>query len=103
MIEGGVRMIDYSTITLIVGILASVIGVATFVSGMVGRAKQDGALAANLQTCVTGISKIEVTLKDMNCKSDTYNSKVDRLEVRVENLERYHNGNNNTPNTQINM
>lgn len=81
-------MLDTATISLIVGIVTSIIGISTFVSGMIGRAKQDGVLSANVEACVIGVSEIRKTLREMSCSNAVYNTKVDKLEVRVENLER---------------
>lgn len=54
----------------IVGIVSCVVGVSTFVSAQVTKAKQDGMQIAKLDQCVNGIEEIKKEMKEKNRELD---------------------------------
>jgi len=52
------------TITFVIGVVMCILGICTFVVGMLSRAKQDGALNAKVDNAIQGIAEIQATLKD---------------------------------------
>ena len=60
-----------SLIGCIVGIVSCIIGVSTFVSAQVTKAKQDGIQIAKLDQCVSGIEEIKKSVKEKNHEIDT--------------------------------
>lgn len=77
-------------ITCAIGIVGCVIGVATFVSAQITRAKQDGMLIAKIDQCVKGIEDIKTDMKEKNREFDTiideHTRKIVRLETQVKNI-----------------
>lgn len=63
-------MSSISIITCIAGIISCVIGIFTFASAQVTKAKQDGMLLAKLDQCVNGIEEIKKDVKEKNEKFD---------------------------------
>ncbi|MBO7695452.1 MAG: hypothetical protein J6T10_22735 [Methanobrevibacter sp.] len=59
-----------SIITAIVGIIGCVIGVATFCSAQITKAKQDGVLIEKVDQCVRGINEIKKDMKEKNKEID---------------------------------
>lgn len=51
-------------ITLVIGIISCVIGVSTFVSGMVTRGKTEGQTVEKINQCIKGIDEIKKELKE---------------------------------------
>lgn len=51
-------------ITLVIGIISCVIGVSTFVSGMVTRGKTEGQTVEKINQCIKGIDEIKKDLKE---------------------------------------
>lgn len=74
-----------SLITCIVGVIGCIIGVATFVSAQITRAKQDGILIAKVDQCVNGIDDIK---KDMKEKYHEYDKVLDDHTIRIAKLEK---------------
>lgn len=72
-------------ITCIVGIIGCIIGVATFVSAQITKAKQDGMLIAKIDQCVKGIDEIK---NDMKEKYHEYDKIIDDHTVRIAKLEK---------------
>lgn len=64
-------MSTISLIGCIVGIVSCIIGVSTFVSAQVTKAKQDGVQMAKLDQCVEGIEEIKGAMKEKNHEVDT--------------------------------
>lgn len=60
-----------SLVGCIVGIISCVIGVSTFVSAQITKAKQDGMQIAKLDQCVNGIEEIKKSMKDKNHEIDS--------------------------------
>ena len=59
-----------SLIGCIAGIVSCVVGVSTFVSAQVTKAKQDGMQIAKLDQCVNGIEEIKKEMKEKNHELD---------------------------------
>lgn len=82
-----------SIITCAVGIISCVIGVATFVSAQITKAKQDGMLIAKIDQCVNGIEDIKTDMKEKNREIDTiideHTRKIVRLETQVRNIHEH--------------
>lgn len=71
-------------ITCIVGIIGCIIGVATFVSAQVTKAKQDGMLVAKLDQCVLNTEQIRMDFKERNREIDKI---IDRHSESIIKLE----------------
>ena len=81
-----------SIIMCIVGVVGCVIGVATFVSAQITRAKEDGALMTKVDYLVSGFDELK---KDTNVRYNTLDSTVHEhtkviinLEARMQTLEK---------------
>lgn len=94
-------MTSSQTITFICGVILCVIGVATFVTGLVSRAKEDGALSNKVDTALKGIDEIKQTLSEqrnwretIGIELENHEQKIDTLFKKVEsierNIEKYH-------------
>lgn len=94
-------MTPSQTITFICGVILCVIGVATFVTGLVSRAKDDGALSNKVDTALKGIDEIKQTLNEqrnwretIGIELENHEQKIDTLFKKVEsiehNIEKYH-------------
>lgn len=88
-------MTPSQTITFICGIILCVIGVATFVTGLVSRAKDDGALSNKVDTALKGIDEIKQTLNEqrnwretIGIELENHEQKIDTLFNKVESIER---------------
>lgn len=83
-------MSPISIITCVVGIIGCIIGVATFVSAQITKAKQDGMVLAKIDQCVKGIEDIKDDMKEKNQKFDDvideHTEKIVRLETQVKEL-----------------
>lgn len=94
-------MTPSQTITFICGVILCVIGVATFVTGLVSRAKEDGALSNKVDTALKGIDEIKQTLSEqrdwretIGIELENHEQKINTLFNKVEsierNIEKYH-------------
>ena len=88
-------MTPSQTITFICGVILCVIGIATFVTGLVSRAKEDGALSNKVDTALKGIDEIKQTLNEqrdwretIGIELETHEQKINTLFNRVESIER---------------
>ena len=76
----------------VVGIIGCVIGVATFSSAQLTKAKQDGMFLAKIDQCVKGIDEIKRDMKEKNTLNDKiiadHSQRLSSVEVRCENLEK---------------
>lgn len=83
-------MSPISIITCVVGIVGCLVGVATFVSAQITKAKQDGMLIAKIDQCVNGIESIKADMKEKNREFDTvideHTRKIVQLETQVRNI-----------------
>lgn len=59
-----------SVIPVVVGIVSCVIGVATFVSAQITKAKQDGVLIEKVNQCVINTEEIRKDIKEKNHEID---------------------------------
>ena len=57
-------MTPTETITFVCGLIMCVIGIATFVTGIVQRAKNDGVLTNKVDTALTDLKDIKKTLSE---------------------------------------
>lgn len=94
-------MTPSQTITFICGVILCVIGIATFVTGLVSRAKEDGALSNKVDTALKGIDEIKQTLSEqrdwretIGIELENHEQKINTLFKKVEsierNIEKYH-------------
>ena len=67
-------MSPLAIIPVIVGVITCIIGVSTFVSAQITKAKQDGMLIAKIEQCVTNTEEIK---KDIKEKNKEYDSVID--------------------------
>ena len=79
-----------SIITCIIGVIGCVIGVATFISAQITKAKQDGMLIAKIDQCVKGIEEIKIDMKEKNHEIDSvideHTRKIIRLETQMKSV-----------------
>lgn len=80
-------MMDGGTITLIIGIISCIIGVSTFVSGMVTRAKTEGQTVEKINQCIKGIDEIKNDLKEQTNGFNTLQGKVIEHDSRIRAVE----------------
>jgi len=59
-----------SIISLAVGIISCTIGVATFVSAQITKARQDGVLIEKVNTCISNTEEIKKDIKEKNKEID---------------------------------
>lgn len=81
-----------SIITCCVGIIGCVIGVATFVSAQISKAKQDGALMEKVDYLVRGFDEQKKEQKEQNHQQDKLLSEhsvaIKELQTRMKNIEK---------------
>ena len=75
----------------IVGVISCLIGISTFTSAQITRAKQDGVLIEKVDQCVKGIEEIKEDIKDRNEKYDAaikdHAERIVKLEQIVSNMK----------------
>lgn len=59
-----------TVIPIVVGVIGCVIGVATFVSAQITKAKQDGMVLAKIEQCVKNTEEIKKEMKEKNKETD---------------------------------
>ena len=81
-----------SIITCVVGIVGCIIGVATFVSAQIVRAKEDGALIEKVDYLVRSFDEqkkdMKETTKYLDTILDEHSKSIVSLNERVRNLEK---------------
>lgn len=81
-------MNTFAMISGVIGIIGCVIGVATFSSAQLTRAKQDGMFLAKIDQCVKGIDEIKRDIKEKNSLYDKviadHSERISTLEVKCE-------------------
>lgn len=86
-------MSTISVITCAVGVIGCIIGVATFISAQITKAKQDGMLIAKIDQCVKGIEDIKADIKEKNKELDTtldeHTKKIIRLETQMRTINEH--------------
>lgn len=94
-------MLHMDTIALICSIVLCVIGVATFVSSMISKARQDGQILTKLDFCLQAIEevkkdfsthrevseKIRLTIQSHEEQIHTLFNRLENVEERVDKLE----------------
>ena len=74
----------------VIGIIGCVIGVATFSSALLTKAKQDGMFLAKIDQCVKGIDEIKRDMKDKNTITDKiiadHGQRISSLEGRCDKI-----------------
>lgn len=60
-----------SIVSLAVGIISCTIGVATFVSAQITKARQDGVLIEKVNTCISNTEEIKKDIKEKNREIDS--------------------------------
>lgn len=85
-------MSPISIITCVVGIIGCVIGVATFVSAQIVRAKEDGALMEKVDYLVRSFDEQKAEFNDrnktLNKILDEHTVAITDIQARVRNLEK---------------
>lgn len=98
-------MLHMDTIALICSIVLCVIGVATFVSSMISKARQDGQILTKLDFCLQAIEevkkdfsthrevseKIRLTIQSHEEQIHTLFNRVTNVEERVDKFEQRQN------------
>lgn len=87
--KGGNKILNpISIITTVVGIIGCVIGVATFVSAQITKAKQDGVLIEKVNQCIKNTEEIKEDIKEKNKEVDKiideHSTAISKLEVEME-------------------
>lgn len=82
-----------SAITIIgcvVGVVSCIIGISTFVSAQLTKAKQDGVLIAKIDQCVNGIDELKSNIKEKNHEYDSvideHTKAITQLQTEVKSL-----------------
>lgn len=75
-------------ITLTVSIIMCGIGISTFISSLLNRARNDGSLTAKLEEVVKGIEDIKSELKDFTDWKDHINQVIVEHSEKIETLFR---------------
>ncbi len=74
-------------ITLVIGIISCVIGVSTFVSGMVTRGKSEGQTVEKINQCIKGIDEIKADLKENTLNYNNLHGVIIEHESRLKSME----------------
>ena len=76
-----------SIITTVVGIIGCIIGVATFVSAQITKAKQDGAMIEKINMCLANTEEIKNDMKEKNKELDSvidsHSQAITKLQTEV--------------------
>lgn len=75
-------------ITLTISIIMCGIGISTFISSLLNRARNDGSLTAKLEEVVKGIEDIKSELKDFTDWKDHINQVIVEHSEKIETLFR---------------
>lgn len=82
-----------SVITTVIGIISCIVGVASFVSAQITKAKQDGVLIEKVNQCVKNTEEIRNDIKEKNKEIDRviddHSTKISKLEVEVGNIKNH--------------
>ena len=77
-----------TVIPVVVGIIGCIIGVATFVSAQITKAKQDGMVLAKVEQCVKNTEEIKREMKDKNKEIDNvideHTREITKLKTEME-------------------
>lgn len=76
------------TITFICGVIMCVIGISTFVSALLTKARKDGQIEFKVDSALKGIDEIKDSLKGHNTWQEQMSIKVESHEEKIESLFR---------------
>lgn len=83
-----------NSITFLIAVITCLIGVLTFISGMMQRSKNDGVLSNKVDTALKGIDEIKATLNEQRDSAEDlriivagHEEKITTLFRRVGDLE----------------
>ncbi len=76
------------TITFICGVIMCVIGISTFVSALLTRARKDGQIEYKVDSALKGIDEIKDSIKSHNNWQESMSIKVESHEEKIESLFR---------------
>lgn len=79
-------MTPTATITFVTGVIACIVGIATFVVGMISRAKDSGVLAHKVDTALQGIEEIKKTLSEQRTWREAMAIEVEAHEQKIKSL-----------------
>lgn len=79
-------MTPAQTITFVSGIIMCVIGVATFISALLTRARKDGQLEYKVDAALKGIEEIKATLNQTHTRQTDIALKVQAHEEQITTL-----------------
>lgn len=78
---------DAGTVTFICGVIACCVGVATFITGMLTRAKQDGQLIAKLDSALKGIEEIKGDVKSIQNIQNAHENEITQINTELRTLK----------------
>lgn len=81
-----IKMTPSQTVTFVCGVVLCVIGVCTFVSGLITRARKDGNLEYKVDSALKGIDEIKDSLKGHTLWRESISIKVERHDENIETL-----------------
>lgn len=76
------------TITFVCGIIMCVIGVSTFVSALITRARKDGQIEYKVDSALKGIDEIKDSLKGQNTWKESVSMRIEGHEENIKSLFR---------------
>lgn len=79
-------MTPTQTITFVCGVIMCVIGIGTFVSGLLTRARKDGQLEYKVDEALRGIDEIKATLNRTQSWQENIGLKVQSHEEQITTL-----------------
>lgn len=79
---------DPSTITFVAGVISCIIGVATFITGIASRARNDGNLEAKLGFCLQGIDELKERFVSFESKQGSHNDVIIRHDAEIKALQK---------------
>ncbi len=77
---------DSQTLILLGSIIACIIGIATFVSGLNAKAQKDGVLEQKIEQAIKGIEEIKVEVKSTSKNYNTLALMVQAHEEQIKTL-----------------
>lgn len=83
-------MSPVDTITFLCGLLMCIIGIATFISGLLTRARKDGQLEYKVDSLLKSIDEIKSSLEHHNGWKQELAVKVEGHQQNIESLFRKH-------------
>lgn len=82
--------LDYSTITLCIGIITCVIGVSTFVSGRMTKAERSGSMETKIDQALRGIEDLKNQLRSSETNRHNTDLMVRSHDEQIRTLFRQH-------------